>query len=155
MPNSSARCAQLPRAVDKVPFYTALKKFRDYLKGDIPELDETEVIFSDLKLKSFNDKVPEFAKMNSEFKISDSSDPYGNDLDVRVDPDTGKKRRGRPPKPRADGTLPPPKRRIVLDANGRPMPRGSNPIDPATGKPNVYLLYRITNTADLFGMYLE
>ena len=55
------------------------------------------------------------------------------DLEVRVDPDTGKKRRGRPPKPRADGTLPPPKRRVILGADGRPMPRGSNPIDPTTG----------------------
>ena len=55
------------------------------------------------------------------------------DLEVRVDPDTGKKRRGRPPKPRADGTLPPPKRRVILGADGRPMPRGSNPIDPSTG----------------------
>ena len=30
MPSSSARCAQLPRAVDKVPFFEALRKFRDY-----------------------------------------------------------------------------------------------------------------------------
>ena len=75
MPNSSARCAQLPRAVDKVPFYKALTKYRDYLKGEIPEIDEAEVVFSDIKLKTFNEKVPEFAKMNSEFKISDSSDP--------------------------------------------------------------------------------
>ena len=135
MPNSSARCAQLPRAVDKVPFYAALKKFRDYIKGDLPELDETEVVFTDIKLKSFHDGSPKFAKMNSEFKIADHSDD-GSDLsvDVRVDPITGKKRRGRPPKPRADGTIPPPKRRVVLDANGRPMPRGSNPIDPATGR---------------------
>ena len=58
------------------------------------------------------------------------------DLEVRVDPDTGKKRRGRPPKPRADGTLPPPKRRVILGADGRPMPRGSNPIDPTTGMCN-------------------
>lgn len=142
MPNSSARCAQLPRAVDKVPFYKALTKYRDYLKGDIPDIDEAEVVFSDIKLKTFNEKVPEFAKMNSEFKISDSSDPNADldvsvsftDLEVRVDPDTGKKRRGRPPKPRADGTLPPPKRRVILGADGRPMPRGSNPIDPTTGK---------------------
>ena len=28
MPSSSARCAQLPRACDKVPFYSALGKFR-------------------------------------------------------------------------------------------------------------------------------
>ena len=135
MPNSSARCAQLPRAVDKVPFYAALKKFRDYLKGTIPELEETEVVFTDIKLKSFHDGSPKFAKMNSEFKVTDHSDD-GSDLsvDVRVDPITGKKRRGRPPKPRADGTIPPPKRRVVLDPNGRPIPRGSNPIDPATGR---------------------
>ncbi len=137
MPNSSARCAQLPRAVDKVPFYAALKKFRDYLRGEISEIDETEVVFTDIKLKSFHESSsPKLTKMNSEFKILDHSDAEGSDLsvDVRVDPITGKKRRGRPPKPRADGTLPPPKRRVVLDENGRPVPRGSNPIDPATGR---------------------
>ena len=26
----------LPRAIDKVPFYTALKKLRDHLRGDLP-----------------------------------------------------------------------------------------------------------------------
>ncbi|XP_002154615.2 G/T mismatch-specific thymine DNA glycosylase [Hydra vulgaris] len=33
MPSSSARCAQLPRAEDKVPFFTGLKRFCLYLKG--------------------------------------------------------------------------------------------------------------------------
>ena len=132
MPNSSARCAQLPRAVDKVPFYSALKKFRDFLKGEISELDEKEVVFSDLKLKNFRDGSPK-VKMNSEFKMVDSSDSSDLSVDVRFDPITGRKRRGRPPKPRADGSLPPPKRRVV-DENGRPIPRGSNPIDPATGR---------------------
>ncbi|RXG55324.1 G/T mismatch-specific thymine DNA glycosylase [Armadillidium vulgare] len=46
MPSSSARCAQLPRALDKVPFYTALRKFRDFLKGTITELTEEEVTFT-------------------------------------------------------------------------------------------------------------
>lgn len=45
MPSSSARCAQLPRAADKVPFYLALKKLRDHLNGDLPTLDESEVVF--------------------------------------------------------------------------------------------------------------
>ncbi|KAH9518980.1 hypothetical protein Btru_008830 [Bulinus truncatus] len=45
MPSSSARCAQLPRAADKVPFYLALKKLRDHLKGDLPTLEESEVVF--------------------------------------------------------------------------------------------------------------
>ncbi|CAH0385059.1 unnamed protein product [Bemisia tabaci] len=53
MPSSSARCAQLPRAADKVPFYSALKKFRDYLNGVGPELDENEIVFTYSKLKTF------------------------------------------------------------------------------------------------------
>lgn len=51
MPSSSARCSQLPRAVDKVPFYAALKKLRDHLRGDLKELDDSEVCFPDLELK--------------------------------------------------------------------------------------------------------
>lgn len=51
MPSSSARCAQLPRAVDKVPFYVALKKLRDHLCGALPDLDFSEVSFPDVKLK--------------------------------------------------------------------------------------------------------
>ncbi len=55
MPSSSARCTQLPRAMDKVPFYSALKKFRDYLNGLIPEIDENEVIFNDPKIRAADD----------------------------------------------------------------------------------------------------
>ncbi|XP_057312733.1 G/T mismatch-specific thymine DNA glycosylase-like [Hydractinia symbiolongicarpus] len=55
MPSSSARCAQLPRAVDKVPFFEALRRYRDYLNGEFLEgtIDESEFVFSDLKLKGF------------------------------------------------------------------------------------------------------
>ena len=52
MPSSSARCSQLPRAVDKVPFYEALKKYRDHLNGKIPSLEDSEVCFPDLTLKT-------------------------------------------------------------------------------------------------------
>ena len=51
MPSSSARCAQLPRATDKVPFYLALKKLRDHLCGRLPDLKESEVCFPNLELK--------------------------------------------------------------------------------------------------------
>jgi len=51
MPSSSARCSQLPRAVDKLPFYVALRKLRDHLRGDLPNVDDTEVTFPDLELK--------------------------------------------------------------------------------------------------------
>ena len=126
MPNSSARCAQLPRAVDKVPFYVALKKFRDHLRGDLPDLEESEVTFPEVKLQNFNNKR---IKEEGEGDISDVMDGDHN----RIDPETGKKRRGRPPKPRADGSLPPPKKKRV-DEYGNPLPKGSNPIDPVTGK---------------------
>ena len=53
MPSSSARCAQLPRALDKVPFYTALRKFRDYLKGTLAELKDEDISFQNLKIKNF------------------------------------------------------------------------------------------------------
>lgn len=51
MPSSSARCSQLPRASDKVPFFVALRKLRDHLRGLLPHLDETEIVFPDLDLK--------------------------------------------------------------------------------------------------------
>lgn len=51
MPSSSARCSQLPRASDKVPFFVALRKLRDHLMGSLPHLDESEVVFPDLDLK--------------------------------------------------------------------------------------------------------
>ena len=56
MPNSSARCAQLPRAVDKVPFYSALKKFRDFLRGEAPDFNEADVTFPEVKLQNFTNK---------------------------------------------------------------------------------------------------
>lgn len=58
MPSSSARCAQLPRAADKVPFYSALKKFRDYLNGIIPHIDESECVFNDSKFWTCYDNEP-------------------------------------------------------------------------------------------------
>ena len=143
MPNSSARCAQLPRAIDKVPFFAALKTFRDFLTGKISQEDfnEQEVVFTDVKLKNFESpekkalKALKKIQMNYEFKLPDDGPDGEGDIkgEFPLDSDGGKKRRGRPPKPRPDGTLPPPKRRRV-DAEGMPLPRGTNPIDPLTGK---------------------
>ena len=63
MPSSSARCAQLPRAVDKVPFFASLKRFRDYLTGKIEEkVDESEFVFADLQLKGYPRKNPDKTK---------------------------------------------------------------------------------------------
>ncbi|XP_029290522.1 G/T mismatch-specific thymine DNA glycosylase-like isoform X2 [Cottoperca gobio] len=51
MPSSSPRCAQFPRAQDKVHFYIKLKELRDEMKGLAPrrEVEETEYSF-DLQL---------------------------------------------------------------------------------------------------------
>ncbi|GFO23225.1 G/u mismatch-specific DNA glycosylase [Plakobranchus ocellatus] len=66
MPSSSARCAQLPRAVDKVPFYVALKKLRDYLKGELATLDDSEVIFPNVDLRPKADMKEETFDLEEE-----------------------------------------------------------------------------------------
>ncbi|XP_065203200.1 uncharacterized protein Tdg [Planococcus citri] len=66
MPSSSARCAQLPRASDKVPYYTALKKFRDYLNGAVSVLDENDIVFQYCKLKTFPRHPKEEIKVEEE-----------------------------------------------------------------------------------------
>lgn len=47
MPSSSARCAQFPRAQDKVHFYIKLRELRDQLKGveRRPEIEEVAYSF--------------------------------------------------------------------------------------------------------------
>ncbi|MCJ8734367.1 hypothetical protein PDJAM_G00234390 [Pangasius djambal] len=47
MPSSSPRCAQFPRAQDKVHFYIKLKELRDQLKGVVQnqEIQETQYMF--------------------------------------------------------------------------------------------------------------
>ncbi|XP_072519347.1 G/T mismatch-specific thymine DNA glycosylase [Salminus brasiliensis] len=47
MPSSSPRCAQFPRAQDKVHFYIKLKELRDEMKGVVqnPEVEETKYTF--------------------------------------------------------------------------------------------------------------
>ena len=57
MPSSSARCAQLPRAVDKVPFFDALRKYRDHLSGRLPQLDMCEIVFANVTLRNQPRKI--------------------------------------------------------------------------------------------------
>lgn len=46
MPSSSARCAQFPRAQDKVHFYIKLRELRDQLKGVRQNTEIQEVAYS-------------------------------------------------------------------------------------------------------------
>lgn len=91
MPSSSARCAQLPRALDKVPFYTALRKFRDFLKGTITELTEEEITFSCSKTSkhykdceklegTFEDDIPD-PFLDDSLKDDLDSSRFESDLD--------------------------------------------------------------------------
>lgn len=51
MPSSSARCAQFPRAQDKVHYYIKLKDLRDQLKGITSNAEVQEVQYTfDLQL---------------------------------------------------------------------------------------------------------
>nr|XP_050856588.1 G/T mismatch-specific thymine DNA glycosylase-like [Vespula vulgaris] len=45
VPSSSARCANFPRMIDKLHFYSALKKYLKFLKGEIEEVDIKEFFF--------------------------------------------------------------------------------------------------------------
>ncbi|KAG5346915.1 TDG glycosylase, partial [Acromyrmex charruanus] len=48
-PSSSARCANFPRMVDKLHFYTGLKKYLHFLKGEITNVDLKEFCFEGRK----------------------------------------------------------------------------------------------------------
>ncbi|XP_025074123.1 probable serine/threonine-protein kinase yakA [Pogonomyrmex barbatus] len=121
MPSSSARCAQLPRAADKVPYYAALKKFRDYLNGTISHLDESDIVFADSKLKkkeqeAIEDKKPIFADdlPDGESRITEIN---GMGIKQESGMIPGKKKRGRPKKIKNPEDQPPPDPE-KLDANG-------------------------------------
>ncbi|XP_076172398.1 uncharacterized protein LOC143149153 [Ptiloglossa arizonensis] len=58
-PSSSARCANFPRMTDKLHFFTALKKYLQFLKGEIKEVDIREFVFEG-KCKQF---IPRTSKM--------------------------------------------------------------------------------------------
>jgi hypothetical protein len=90
MPSSSARCSQLPRAVDKVPFYVALRKLRDFKRGDLPHLDESEVTFPDLELKvePRKDRLDRQLKQQQEAAAAVAVNRAGFDKKRRFDGDS-------------------------------------------------------------------
>ena len=117
MPSSSARCAQLPRASDKVPYYTALKKFRDYLNGAVSVLDENDIVFQYCKLKTF----PRNTAPKEEIKLEEDEfedEELGSPAAMKFREDKRKKVKTEGPKyetasPLADGV-------IVKKKRGRP-----------------------------------
>ena len=112
MPSSSARCAQLPRAADKVPFYAALKKFRDYLNGLVPDYDENDYVFNDPKYNSISIEA-ELKEDNTAFTTINENG------EVIAMPDPNKKKRGRPKKVRGENgeEIPTPRKKKEKDEN--------------------------------------
>ncbi|KAK1120496.1 hypothetical protein K0M31_012474 [Melipona bicolor] len=58
-PSSSARCANFPRMIDKLQFFTSLRKYLQFLKGEIKDVDMKEFSFEG-KCKQF---IPRTSKM--------------------------------------------------------------------------------------------
>lgn len=62
MPSSSPRAASYPTLQHKLPFYVALRKLRDFLRGNLPELDFQQLKFptGDSKSVKITTKSPYF-----------------------------------------------------------------------------------------------
>ncbi|KAJ0171219.1 hypothetical protein K1T71_013418 [Dendrolimus kikuchii] len=125
MPSSSARCAQLPRAADKVPFYAALKKFRDYLNGLVARVDEAELVFPDTTGRRPQEEM-EIRRLTMEPEPGDTM-ILEDGTEVPL-----KKKRGRPKKVKLENgeTAPPvaraprqPRPPPALDPNGELPPK--------------------------------
>lgn len=123
MPSSSARCAQLPRAVDKVPFYIALKKLRDHLCGALPDLDFSEVSFPDVKLKvevkedAHDDCFTDYSKNDVSATVHRSLQTPESELRMMIPVTRGKRGRKR----KADLARYPP---AIPTETSSPRPRG-------------------------------
>ncbi len=76
MPSSSSRCAQLPRAVDKVPFFEALRKFKEYLNGQRSDIAEEEIVFASVVLTN------RISKTKSEDLVKTESEPKYNAIEL-------------------------------------------------------------------------
>ena len=83
MPSSSARCAQLPRAVDKVPFFEALRKFRDYLTGKLAKIEDCEVVFANVSLRNWSSKCIK-TEIDSSDDINPNLQPYSDGVPANV-----------------------------------------------------------------------
>ncbi|XP_033227877.1 G/T mismatch-specific thymine DNA glycosylase-like [Belonocnema kinseyi] len=98
VPSSSARCSTFPRMVDKLQFYSSLKKYLSYLKGEISEVDVNEFAFkgkhkhvpSTLKMWGRKNKSPFFRgggiakdKLSMDFSDDDVSSVNTNEFKIK------------------------------------------------------------------------
>ncbi|XP_059047003.1 collagen alpha-1(I) chain [Achroia grisella] len=129
MPSSSARCAQLPRAADKVPFYAALKKFRDYLNGLVAHVDEAELVFPDNTSRRPQEEM-EIRRLTMEPEPGDTI-ILEDGTEVPL-----KKKRGRPKKVKLEnGEVAPPAPRAPRQPRPPPAPDADQPPKKKRGRP--------------------
>ena len=84
MPSSSARCAQLPRAVDKVPFFEALRKFRDYLTGRLHRIEDCEVVFANVSIRNCLGNQAQKSEGDDEEVVNPNLQPFTNGVPANV-----------------------------------------------------------------------
>ncbi|XP_026730669.1 trithorax group protein osa [Trichoplusia ni] len=130
MPSSSARCAQLPRAADKVPFYAALKKFRDFLNGLVAHVDEAELVFPDNTSRRPQEEM-EIRRLTMEPEPGDTI-ILEDGTEVPL-----KKKRGRPKKVKLEnGEVAPPTPRAPRQPRPPPAPDAADqPPKKKRGRP--------------------
>jgi len=134
-PSSSARCTQLPRAVDKVPFYNALKLVRDHIRahGSVEGIDRSTVTFPDFKLVTAPQKVKKEVKeepMEAAAKANDNQVQIKGVSTITSDQkqttDKPKKSRGRPKKEKPIDNLKNEQSTIGKIAASNPVPQPKN-----------------------------
>jgi len=84
MPSSSARCAQLPRAVDKVPFFEALRKFRDYLTGRLHKIEDCEVVFANVSLRNWTGNHTASKTDGADDEVNPNLQPFTDGVPANV-----------------------------------------------------------------------
>ncbi|CAF1016458.1 unnamed protein product [Brachionus calyciflorus] len=86
-PSTSARISILPKVSDKVPFFRALKNFRDYLNGNLEHICEEDLIFPDFKVTYNSRELNESQNNDDSFDEETQGDV---DLSQCEDKDDGK-----------------------------------------------------------------
>lgn len=128
-PSSSARCTQLPRAVDKVPFYEALKRVRDYIRehGSIEGIDRSTVTFPDFKLVT----APSKNKVKDEpMEEGDSNQTQGEMSPTQ----NGNTKQNKAPTPKPRKPRAPRKKPTTADVKQEPSQQ--QPVDMSTSLPS-------------------
>lgn len=77
LPSTSARLSILPTVTDKVPFFAALKKLKDYLNGRVDSILDDDIIFPDFKItvaRDINESQNEESEQDEDISMREDND---------------------------------------------------------------------------------